>query len=122
MAVIPPNLTYDIGNGITGPMGSVISASNISNTSWTQPEYAIQGKMLSVSMTVSDYEWSTRPQDPMEIKLKLMNLLAEKMMADKHIEFTKVHDTFTGDQRFNARIFVVQDTQVRIIRERGLAK
>lgn len=127
MAVDPRTNTIFNPWDITGTVGTVatgasnITASNISNASWNTQQYAIQGNLLTVNMIISDSEMTDKPISPDEIKMKLMNLMVEKMMQDKHIEYTKMLDPVSGDHRFHARIFVVPDTQVRIIRERGLA-
>lgn len=128
MAVDPRMNTIFNPWDITGTVGTVgtgasnITASTISNASWNTQEHKIQGNLLTVNMIISDWEMTNKPISPDEIKMKLMNLMVEKMMQDKHIEYTKMLDPVSRDHRFHARIFVVPDTQVRIIRERWLAK
>ena len=54
----------------------------------------------------------------------LITQLIEKMCNsdNKYVEFTKVLDPTTLDHTFRARIFVVPDTQVRILRQNGFDK
>ena len=56
--------------------------------------------------------------DPNAIKEKLMYMLAQKMREEKLIEFTKIDDALAEMHIFNSRIFVVPDTQVRLLREK----
>ncbi len=88
---------------------------------FNEMQHAIQGRMLTVTYTIPEYVWSSRPILPDEIKLKLMTQMVDKMMEDKHIEFTKMVDPVNFDHRFAARIFVVPDTQVRILRTNNVA-
>lgn len=112
---------------ITNPWnisGNSISASQYwDNTATTiaPTHHSIQGKMLVANYVIPEYEWQSRPLDPTEIKMRLMEELTKKMFEDKNIEFTRVQDSSSFDHKFYARIYVVPDTQVRIIRELGLA-
>lgn len=98
--------------------GGTITASNVTTQ---MPTHAIQGKMLTASIVISDFEYTQNKLDPMDIKQKLMAQLVEKMFEDKNIEFTKMQDVSTWDHKFHARIYVVPDTQVRILRENKVA-
>jgi hypothetical protein len=51
------------------------------------------------------------------IKQLLMDNLVREMFKANHIEFTRMERVETGEMVFRARIHVVPDTQVRIIRE-----
>jgi len=51
------------------------------------------------------------------IKQLLMNKLMDEMFKTNHIEFTRMERYETNEMVFRARIHVVPDTQVRIIRE-----
>lgn len=116
MALNYPN-TNTIANN---PWNTAITNSN-SSFNFNEMQHAIQGKMFTVTCVVSDYDMMQKPIDPMEIKLRLMNQLVDKMFEDKSIEFTKMQDMASGVHRFHARIFVVPDTQVRILRENKVA-
>lgn len=117
MALNYPN-TNTIANN---PWTTSITNANSGGTTFNQMQHAIQGRMLTVTYVVSDYDMAQKPIDPMEIKMRLMNQLVEKMFEDKSIEFTKMQDMASGVHRFHARIFVVPDTQVRILRENKVA-
>ena len=123
MAVHKPSGTYsnpwNVGTTTisNGGIGTISAASIMSQT----PTHAIQGKMLTTSFEISDLDYIERPIDPLEIKKRLMDQLVEQMYQDKSIEFTKMQDMATGAHRFHARIYVVPDTQVRIIRENKVA-
>lgn len=93
-----------------------ITASTMSETK----QHALQGKMFTVSFDIDDVKFNSTMQNPDHIKQKLMNMLVEKMYAEKYIEFTKQHDAHTGVYRFHARIYAVPDTMVRILREKVL--
>ena len=110
---------WDVGIGSGG--NGMITSSNISNAAFTAVTHAIQGKMLLVNLTISEWEMSNKPIQPEEIKYRLANELVKKMVEDNHVEFTKILDPMTMQHKFNARIFVVPDTQVRIIRENNVA-
>ena len=97
-----------------------ITASNISSAV-TSKDHVIQGKMLSVNLVIDDWEMNNKPIQPDEIKYRLANAMVQKMVEDKHMEFTKMLDPATGLHKFHARIFVVPDTQVRILRENKVA-
>lgn len=115
------SLNYPNTNTITNnPWNTSITNANSGGT-FNEKEYVIQGKMLTVTHVVTDYEMMQKPIDPMEMKLRLMDQLVDKMFEDKSIEFTKIQDAASGAHRFHARIFVVPDTQVRILRENKVA-
>ena len=106
---------------VNNPWNTAITNANSGGTTFNQMQHAIQGKMFTVTYVVSDYDMMKKPIDTMEIKLRLMNQLVENMVEDKNIEFTKIQDAASGVHRFHARIFVVPDTQVRILRENKVA-
>jgi hypothetical protein len=113
MAIVKGYNTTTI-NPLAYGNGPSITASNISQNNYA----AIQGKMLTVNLVMDDLQYVEKPLSPDDIKMKLMELLVEKMRDDNHIEFTKMQDISTGEHKFHARIFVVPDTQVRILREK----
>jgi hypothetical protein len=107
--------------GISSPWDvSSITASNI-GSAITSSDHAIQGKMLSVNLVISDWEMQNKPIGPHEIKYRLAQEMVNKMVEDNHMEFTKMLDPTTGEHKFHARIFVVPDTQVRILRVNKVA-
>lgn len=79
----------------------------------------IQGKMLLYTHRISDsvmQDFVVKPEDVKEIMAKA---LAEEMLKNGLIEFTKTHEGHTGDWVFRARVFVVPDDKVRILRQNG---
>lgn len=108
---------WDVGVTNISNGGIGISSASI----FSENQYAIQGRMLTTSIEISDLDYIERPIDPVEMKKRLMEQLVEQMFQDKSIEFTKIQDMTTGAHRFHARIYVVPDTQVRILRENKVA-
>jgi hypothetical protein len=111
-----------VTGGVTLPgnfdtVSSLISASNM-----TVPQSAaIQGKMITVNHVINDIEWAQRVLTPEEIKMRLTELMVQEIYKNNCIEFTKQVNMASGDHLFHARIFVVPDTQVRILRENKFA-
>lgn len=81
---------------------------------------AIQGKSISHQLTFSNTVLEDKIIDKDIIKKELVQGLVQKMMEEKCIEFTMQDDHFMGAKICRARIFVVPDTQVRILREKGV--
>ena len=79
----------------------------------------IQGQMIKFNYQMSDEIYAQYVQNPDEIKRILVTHLVEEMWTKKCIEFTKLFDNITMTHKFHARIFVVPDTQVRILRQNG---
>ena len=119
---IAPNTTYISKNTIpwhnTSP--TPIDVNNIT----AYPVEIIQGEMFSVSHSMTDVVYTNHIHGPDEIKKMLITQLIEKMCNsdNKYVEFTKVLDPTTLDHTFRARIFVVPDTQVRLLRLNGFDK
>lgn len=104
MAVTTNNFTWDPNNivNVAQPIGS-----------------AIQGKSIGHQITITDVSFENIADKDL-IKKDLVQGLVEKMMQEKCIEFTMQDDHFMGAKICRARIFVVPDTQVRILREKGV--
>jgi hypothetical protein len=81
-------------------------------------DYAIQGQKVQFKLKVPKEQIEDRLVDPDVIKKQLVAGLVEELFKTKHIEFTWVDDHMFGTRNFHARIFVVPDTQVRILREK----
>lgn len=83
-----------------------------------QQEYAIKGNMIKYQITMSDLE--LMKIDPnifnFDIKRQLMMGLLDEIMKTKSVEFTKMEDPLRGASYFRARMFVVPDDMVRILR------
>ena len=102
-------------NGGVGGGGSGYAGSYTNNTSEDQ---VIQGKMLTVTNVIKQYDWEILPED--QIKRKMIYELAEEMAKSNMVEFTKQIDHATHCINVRARCFMVPDTQVRILREKGI--
>lgn len=84
--------------------------------------FLIQGKMILTQITISEMEKLNFPNEQefkSQVKRQLMEKLMREMFSNKMIEFTQITDQLTGMSRYNARIYVVPDTMVRILREKG---
>lgn len=87
---------------------------------WNQPHhglldtrtYEIRGVMVIAQYEVDDYS----SLSPDAIKYQLANRLAEQMMKDKTIEFTKQKDVSSPFTQYRARCFVVPSGDVQILR------
>jgi len=106
---------YATGAGGTiGVNGNISSATNINN-------YVIEGQMFKAFYNVSEFEKLQFAGDEDQwkdhVKRVLTQNLAESLMNEKYIEFTRLEeDPVTGGTRYAARIFAVPDGQVRILR------
>lgn len=107
---ITTSVPYDAYNGVTG---ATITASNVPQYT----EHAIKGEMLVASASYHPDAIDAVGKD--EIKQKLALQLANQMLACKFIEFTQMKDRFNFDTIVKARVFVVPDNQVKILRSRG---
>lgn len=77
-------------------------------------EYAIGGKLLSVNVVINDMQLTMYPTD--QIKRELVSKLAEYMLENKFVEFTKIPSIQNMNTTFNARCYVAPDSQVKILR------
>ena len=121
MSILP--LMYSDGTTV-----SILTNTN-TNIPWTgngsfnnavvSNDVIIQGDMLCVNYHMTDAAWSQSTKNPDDVKRILVNLLADELWQKNYIEFTKMHDINTSTHKFHARIFVVPDTQVRILRQNG---
>lgn len=81
-------------------------------------EYAIKGNMIKAELVLSDYELMkiNPPTFEMDVKQQLIGMLMQEMFKYRCIEFTKMEDIMREATSFRARMFVVPDDQVRILR------
>jgi len=100
--------------GASGTVPIGIFGDNIlTNISTT--DHMIQGQMVTAEFTLTGLDKERMTDD--QIKSKLLFFLADEMMKQKCIEFTKQNDPVTNDNGARARIYVTPDSNVRIIRE-----
>ena len=128
---VPPNpmgiYTVSIGGGGgTGGSGIVNNGSGITKgppyliDSFIK-DHEITGQTITASYQISHAELFTPNCDPEDVKYGIKKILigkiAEKLFESCMIEFTRQEQVTEDATFFRARIHVVPDTQVRIIRE-----
>lgn len=101
------NLGYD-------PMYGTITASSVP----TYKEHAIKGEMLIATSSFDEAEVQAVGKD--KIREDLAMQIAEALLTNKCIDFTQMRDHFSGKLVVKARVYVVPDTQVRILRTSGV--
>ena len=112
---VPPNPMgiYTIAVGAGGGGGIVKSRMIV--------DHEITGETITASYYISHAELFTPNCDPEDVKYGIKKILigkiAEKLFESKMIEFTQQEQVTEDATFFRARIHVVPDTQVRIIRE-----
>ena len=133
MSVYHPPNTVSIGNnGLISPINTTASNVVWSGSGITASahvpivEHHIKGEMLHVSLSL---DFTHRMNSPVDddvykdnIKKQLVEMLVNELWKTKHVEFTMVRDQSSLHDIYRARICTVPDTQVRILRERGLPK
>ena len=116
---VPPNPTgvYTIAVGAGGGGGSGIlnNGSGITKVSSRMVvDHEITGQTIFAEYILPpNYHGMTEA----EIKGLLIEKLVHEMYKQKNIEFTRMESVDTDEMVYRARIHVVPDTQVRIIRE-----
>lgn len=131
---IPDNIT---AIPVTYPgSGGVISgtpAQSRFTNNWVDPNvlnavsgpHVIQGKMLVTQKTIDAYELERMgfntaalvKQHQMKMKSELIQLMVQEMFAADCIEFTQQKDNATNSVTFRARVFVVPNDDVQLIRK-----
>lgn len=110
------NQIVDIADGSI----SSIPISYTGNGSFGDPfGQTIQGKMLLHTHVISGAVLQDYVFQPEEVKQTMARTLAEEMLKNGFIEFTKTHEPHTDNWVFRARVFVVPDDKVRILRQNG---
>ena len=122
--VVPPNPTgiYTISVGAGGGGGTSMGDLNRTPPHMIDDgvitnrivDRTIQGQTIMAEYILPpNYHGMTEP----EIKGLLIEKLSHELYKQKHIEFTQMKRVETDEMVYRARIHVVPDTQVRIIRE-----
>ena len=116
----------NFGNYATGAGGTIGVNGNISSAV-NVTQNAIEGRMFKSFYTVSALERLQFGGDEDKwkdhVKGVLTQKLAEVLMNEKYIEFTRMdEDPVTGGTQYTARMFAVPDGQVRILRSSGFMK
>jgi hypothetical protein len=115
---VPPNPTgvYSIPVGVGGGGGTSMGDLNRMPPHMIQDivDHTITGQTIFAEYILPpDYLGMTE----LEIKALLIEKLVHEMYGQKNIEFTQMKRVETDEMVYRARIHVVPDTQVRIIRE-----
>jgi len=117
---VPSNSTgiYSIPVGVGGGGGTSMGDLNRIPPYMIQDvvDHQITGQTLYVEHTYTGDVGDGRYTED-NIKQLLMDKLVVEMYKANHIEFTRMERHETNEMVFRARIHVVPDTQVRIIRE-----
>lgn len=119
MAITPPynnSTVLPISNGGITSWSQNAGVITAANTSSTVKELAIKGDMVTYTMTVPIAQWQSHVFSPDDVKRQMINGLLDVMMKTKKIEFTKMENHSTGQMIFHARLFVVPDEMVRLLR------
>lgn len=122
--VVPPNPTgiYTISVGAGGGGGTSMGDLNRTSPHMIDDgvitnrivDRTIQGQTIMAEYILPpNYHGMTEA----EIKGLLIEKLVHEMYKHKNIEFTRMESVDTDEMVYRARIHVVPDTQVRIIRE-----
>ena len=77
-------------------------------------EYAIGGKLLTMRMIFNEYDATALTKE--QIKEKMTIQLAQAMVDNSMIEFTRQVDHSTLNVMIHARCYMAPDTQVKILR------
>lgn len=107
------------GGLITGSITGPITVSTNSNISYDHNlYYPIQGNMLTVQQTLSEFD--SLIGDP-AMKRILVEKLVDELMKSNYIYFTKQHDPKTGMLISRARIFVTPNDQTQLLKDNGVS-
>ena len=101
--------------GSAGGFGNVNNGSGITKVSSRMVvDHEIQGQTIFAEYILPpDYLGMTE----LEIKALLIEKLVHEMYSQKNIEFTQMKRVETDEMVYRARIHVVPDTQIRILRQ-----
>ena len=117
---VPPSPTgiYTIPVGVGGGGGTFAAIGSAGGSGIVKSrmvvDHEIQGQTIMAEYILPpDY----LGMNELEIKALLIEKLVQEMYSQKNIEFTQMKRLETDEMVYRARIHVVPDTQVRIIRE-----
>ena len=111
---------YAITSSITSTVPSDWGVTGATITASAPAQYmdhTIKGEMLVASASYHPDAIDAVGKD--EIKQKLALQLAGELLSGKFIEFTQMKDRFNFDTIVKARVYVVPDNQVKILRTKG---
>lgn len=91
--------------------------SSIDNITFEYEDYAIQGKLVTASVTMSEYDMSQMTADSKDrFRYELATRLAEEMIEKKLVEFTSMSLAGTLDRKIMVRAYLAPDDTVRLLR------
>lgn len=105
------NKLSEIANSSISSYGSFVSS---------VPSTFLQGEMFAVEKKFASITGAINHIADDNLKRMLLTELVEELMNSKYIEFTKQHEPHTGNMVVRARMYVVPDDQVRILRINGI--
>lgn len=77
-------------------------------------DYPIEGRMLKATVIMNHYE--TMNGEINYIKDKLIHLISEEIYKSNFVEFSKYDDIQQGLMHYNARVFLVPNGSVKILK------
>lgn len=121
MQSLQPANVIGSGASVSAPIHNTGALTGTITTSAQQQPFEykpIQGEMFTVRNKITMEMWEDIPHE--QIKRQMLSLIVEELMKSKHIEFTMKKDNAERDTiSVAARLFVVPDSQVRLLRENG---
>jgi len=127
MSISPNQLNTTVSGNPYDPYIQPFDPNAISITSqnligsWMEPEDFIQGEMVHAQVVVKDFQIAGMMMDPdnfkQEMKKQLAHEIAEHLLNNKLVEFTRQEDLHTNETTFRARAYLVKDDKVRTLRK-----
>jgi len=87
-----------------------------SEISYTYKDIPIQGKLLAARYTQPALATITSDNPAEEIKEKLSRFIADKLIQDNFIKFTKFVDPKTYETQYMAHVYIAPSDQVQLLR------
>jgi hypothetical protein len=117
---VPPNPTgiYTISVGTGGSGGTIGAVGGAGGSGYVKSRMVVDHEITGQTI-FAEYILPPNYQGMTEAEIKglLIEKLVHEMYKQKNIEFTRMESVDTDEMVYRARIHVVPDTQVRIIRE-----
>jgi hypothetical protein len=89
------------------------------NITIPQKTHVIQGRMLTYRLVISPADEVYNKLSVGELKRQMAMKIAEEMLIEGCMEFTKMYDPINSNNCYHARIFVTPNDQVKLLRENG---
>jgi len=124
MAITGNVASLSMGSSAPHPMYTGATASAMYIDEYQQFE-TIEGQCVGVTISIPEYVYIDIQEQETQherVKKDLITALVQNMYKQNMIEFTKSQDIVSGEYIFKARVYVVPDSQVRILRVNGVIK